>query len=221
MTRHLDNEDGARWILAVSDLHRNRKQMDWVSEQSFDLLLLGGDLLDLGEGRNEVSDWIRSIDRPLAIASGNHDVMKEGPDWLYDLRGSGRIIDEVGYLHGYPICALPWQYDGGDWVDNSAHRCHQAARMRKPWVLLAHHIPPDAYQGEEDRKRALYFESQLAPVVAVTGHLHDLPSVSGGWINPGQNIFREPNHVWFDMKRRKGILNAFHPLHRDVNAFDF
>jgi len=141
MTRHFNNEDGARWILAVSDLHRNKKQMDWVSEQSFDLLLLGGDLLDHGEGRIDVSDWIRAIDRPVAIASGNHDVMKEGPDWLYDLRGPGRVIDEIGCLQGFPICALPWQYDDGDWIDKSAHRCRQAARMRKPWVLLAHHIP--------------------------------------------------------------------------------
>ena len=193
--------------------------MRWISEQSFDLLLLGGDLLDHGEGRIEVSDWIRSIDRPLAIASGNHDVMKGGSDWLHDLRESGRVIDEVGVLNGIPICALPWHYDDGDWIDKSRQRCRQAATMGRPWALIAHHIPPDAYQGAEDRARVLDFESFLTPLIAVTGHLHDRPWVSGGWVNPGQSDFRIPNHVWFDFRRRKGILKAFHSRRHFIHSF--
>lgn len=142
-------------ILAVTDLHKNTDQMRWVIEQKFDLLLIAGDLLDFGEGRTAVSEWIMSIGRSLAIASGNHDCMGSGPDWLYELRGPERVIDEVGTLKGLPICALPWHYDQGDWIDNSAKICRQVSKSAKPWVLLAHHIPPDEYQGEQDRWRAL------------------------------------------------------------------
>lgn len=196
--------------------------MHWVIEQKFDLLLIAGDLLDFGEGRTEVSEWIMSIGRPLAIASGNHDCMGSGSDWLYDLRGAGRLIDQVGTLNGLPVCALPWQYEQGDWIDNSAETCKRVSKSAKQWVLLAHHIPPDEYQGEEDRQRALDFESRLSPLIAVTGHLHDQPWVSGGWVNPGQNDSREPNHVWFDLEHRLGALNVFHPNRRFVlRSFDF
>lgn len=208
-------------ILAVSDIHRNMRQMRWISAQSFDLLLIGGDLLDHGDGQHDVSNWIRSINRPVAISSGNHDGMLEGCDWMYDLRGPGRLIDEVGWLNGLPICALPWRYNDGDWIENSAQRCRRAAKMADIWVLLAHHIPPDDYQGNKDRVRVLDFETQLTPLIAVTGHLHHRPSISGGKVNPGQNDCQEPNHVWFDLRRRKGILNVIHQRSRDIYAFTF
>lgn len=208
-------------ILAVTDLHKNTDQMRWVIEQKFDLLLIAGDLLDFGEGRTEVSEWIMSIGRPLAIASGNHDCMGSGLDWLYDLRGPERVIDEVGTLNGLPICALPWRYDQGDWIDNSAETCKRVSKSTKPWVLLAHHIPPDEYQGEEDRWRALNFESHLSPAITVTGHVHEIPSLSGGWVNPGRNPFQKPNHAWFDMGRRTGFLNVFHSQGKSVDEFVF
>lgn len=221
MTRPPTGRYRTNRILAVSDLHGNKYQMRWVIEQRFDILLIAGDLLDHGEGQKQVSDWIDSIDRPLAIASGNHDVMKEGPDWLYDMRGSDRIIDEVGFLRGLPVCVLPWHYDSGDWIDNSSQRCRQVAKMAKPWVLMAHHVPPDEYQGPEDRTRALEFESGLSPRIAVTGHFHSMPSISGGWVNPGQCNFQQPNHAWFDFDSGRGILNTFHSSGRHVLMFAF
>ncbi|CAN5831774.1 hypothetical protein BH09VER1_BH09VER1_47560 [soil metagenome] len=196
-------------ILATSDLHANRKQMDWVSMTATcqDLILLAGDLLNAGNGREEVSDWVRGLPCPVAISSGNHDFMKEGIDWLYDLRGPERLIDQAGILAGVPVCALPWQYPDGDWLEQAEvdYYC-LVSTARARMIVLSHYIPPTDYQGPENVERVEDFQSAISGSLTFHGHDHRGWRTAGGIICAGQCNGPVPNHAFLNWENREGEL---------------
>jgi Icc-related predicted phosphoesterase len=69
-------------ILHVTDFHFNKSWFDWLLHRAppHDLTVMSGDLLDLASPTPHrqqiawVSDWLGRYPRPLAIASGNHDL---------------------------------------------------------------------------------------------------------------------------------------------------
>lgn len=193
-------------ILATSDIHNNSAQMKWILEASAqaDLLLLAGDLLAEGQGREEVAWWLRKIICPLAIASGNHDVMYGGPHWLHALRSPNRLIDQADTIVGIPVAALPWENENGDWHQNSLALCHSAASCQRPWIMLAHSVTPSGPTRE-----AALFEDSITARLCWTGHTH-IAACSGGWLNCGQTDFKVPNHAWIDWKTGICAVNVYH-----------
>lgn len=188
-------------ILATSDLHGHAEQMAWISSVSrqADLLLLGGDLLHEGIGREFVAAWLLRLPCPFVIASGNHDVMRGGPYWLHDLRASTRIIDEHGEIGGMPICALPWEYEDGVWNTRAASACAATAATGRPWILVTHSLPV----SQDD---VADFESEITARLALTGHTHRAVS-RGPWINCGYSRSSVPNYAWIDWTSRQCSLH--------------
>lgn len=179
-------------ILATSDLHGHAGQMAWISSacRQADLLLLGGDLLHEGMGRELVTGWLHRIPCPLVVASGNHDLMLAGSYWLHDLRAPTRIIDGRGQVSGVPICALPWECEDGDWNTRAASRCAATAKMGRPWILVTHALPVSQYEAAD-------FDSEITARLALTGHTHQA-AWHGPWINCGYSRSSVPNHAWID-----------------------
>ena len=70
-------------MLFVADLHYSLRQFDWLAANAsrYDLVIIGGDLLDLGSALDfdvqiiVVEKYLRRIRRyaPLLVSSGNHD----------------------------------------------------------------------------------------------------------------------------------------------------
>jgi len=68
-------------LLIAGDLHFNKTQFQWLSDQkgTYDCLCLTGDFLngesdDLIHQSEWVSKWLKEIDKTLVICSGNHDL---------------------------------------------------------------------------------------------------------------------------------------------------
>lgn len=188
-------------ILATSDLHGQTEQMVRISSacQQADLLLLGGDLLHEGMGRESVADWLLRLPCPFVIASGNHDVMRGGPYWLHNLRAPTRIVDEHGEVDGVPIRALPWEYEDGAWNTRAASECAATLAMGRPWILVTHSLPVSQDEAAD-------FESEITAHLALTGHTHRAES-RGPWINCGYSRSNVPNHAWIDWTSKQCSLH--------------
>lgn len=102
-------------ILHVADLHLNPGWFDWIAEEAhrFDLIAIGGDLLNAFSGRsmgnqvNAVSKRLIKLDCATVICSGNHDYWLKSPRvkgedrdaeaaWVKRLKGQGKIIGVDG-----------------------------------------------------------------------------------------------------------------------------
>jgi Icc-related predicted phosphoesterase len=109
-------------ILVLGDLHANQAWLRWLVTESrnFSLVCITGDTLNLGcTSRNPkehlatVLRYLRAIQAPLAIVSGNHDVctsagFDEG-QWLSALRKRQVWVDgDVFCFSGYRIRCVPW-----------------------------------------------------------------------------------------------------------------
>lgn len=93
-------------ILHCADLHGNLRWYDWLLREAknHDLVVIAGDLIDQLDGEaagiaaqvSDVSARLRDFPVPLAICSGNHDLVSatEGPvRWLQALRRPGLWAD--------------------------------------------------------------------------------------------------------------------------------
>jgi predicted phosphodiesterase len=99
-------------ILAVSDLHFGLAQYDWVVQQAahYDLVIIAGDLLDLGGHLDLDSQitivvkYLRTISTKtrLMVCSGNHDGDEKNEAqefvarWLQRVRTNGIVVDGMG-----------------------------------------------------------------------------------------------------------------------------
>src|SRR5580692_5295859 len=96
-------------ILFVADLHYTLKQFDWLTANaaSFDAVIIGGDLLDLGS-MVDLEVQIVVVEKYLArlqektrllVSSGNHDcnVRSETGEsvchWLQEVKGGHLYVD--------------------------------------------------------------------------------------------------------------------------------
>jgi hypothetical protein len=115
-------------MLFAADLHYTLKQLDWLVANAgkYDLVIIGGDLLDLGSALDSdvqivvVEKYLRRIHRnaPLLVSSGNHDgdsrnaADESVAEWLLLSRADGLYVDgESAVLEGTRVTACPW-WDG-------------------------------------------------------------------------------------------------------------
>src|SRR6476469_9859240 len=112
-------------ILFVADLHYTLRQYDWLMANAgdYDLVVIGGDLLDLGSALDfdvqivVVEKYLRRIrqNTRLLVSSGNHDgdsrnaANESFAGWLQQARTSGLFVDgDSVVIDGTQVTACPW-----------------------------------------------------------------------------------------------------------------
>jgi len=222
-------------ILAVADLHYALRQFDWVGERldDFDLLVLAGDLLDLGSAvEMDVQEVVVrrylkrfAARRTLLSSSGNHDIQETLPDgervakWMEtlaapNLKPDYRSYDRDGVL--FSIC--PW-WDGPDTRAKAEQVLQEdASREKHTWIWLHHNPPagtPIAWTGTEDGGDSIALEwiRRYQPDFVFSGHIHNAPFYAeGSWhsrvgksvvFNAGKQPGGEPAHIVLDLEKRE------------------
>jgi Icc-related predicted phosphoesterase len=227
-------------ILAIADLHYALRQFDWVGEhvENFDLLVLAGDLLDLGSAVDldvqevVVEKYLRKFarQRMLLSSSGNHDIQEllaEGEraaSWMESLKSPKLKPDYESYQSGdilFTVC--PW-WDGPD-TRARTEQClmADAAKPKKTWIWLHHNPPlgtPVAWTGREDGGDpvALEWIQLYQPDFVFSGHIHNAPFyAAGSWhtrigksvvFNAGKQPGGEPTRIILDLATRRAVWNS-------------
>jgi len=220
-------------ILFVADLHYALKQFDWLTARagSFDLAIIGGDLLDLGSALDlEVQivvvekylSRLRERTRVL-VSSGNHDcnarsVADESVcKWLQDFKAGQLFVD------GDSVETADALFTICPWWDGPASRAEvvqllerDAARIKSKWIWI-HHAPPDRSpvswtgKGFAGDGSLVEWIRRFEPNVVLSGHIHNAPFVAhGSWVdrvantwvfNPGRQIGPYPACLILDLER--------------------
>jgi predicted MPP superfamily phosphohydrolase len=103
-------------MLFAADLHYTLKQLDWLvaNAERYDLVIIGGDLLDLGSALDfdvqivVVEKYLRRIRQhaPLLVSSGNHDgdsrnaADESVAEWLLQSQTDGLYVDGESAVFG-------------------------------------------------------------------------------------------------------------------------
>jgi len=221
-------------ILAVSDLHFGLKQFDWVVSQAerYDLVIIAGDLLDLGGHLDLDSQitivvkYLRAISAKtrLLVCSGNHDGDEKNDAqefiarWLQRVRAAGLIVDGASVeINGLRLSVCPW-WDGPatrETMQQFLRAEHATAPRHWLWV---HHAPPDgvgvSWTGKEHAGDTFLVATinELSPDFVFSGHIHNSPFRAGGtwadrigrtWVfNPGKQLGVPPAYIELDLERR-------------------
>jgi Icc-related predicted phosphoesterase len=221
-------------ILAVSDLHFGLAQFDWVAQQAphYDLVIIAGDLLDLGGHLDLDSQitivvkYLRTISArsKLLVCSGNHDGDEKNEAqefiarWLQRVRAAGLVVDGGSFALGdLRLSVCPW-WDGPATRGTMQEflRTERAAAP-KQW-LWVHHAPPDgvgvSWTGHKHAGDAFLVNiiQELGPDFVFSGHIHNSPFRSGGawasrigrtWtFNAGQQLGVPPAFIELDLARQ-------------------
>lgn len=220
-------------ILAVADLHYSLQQFDWVAENmgGCDLLVLAGDLLDLGSQvdldiqEEVVRRYLRKFSRHITVvaSSGNHDIGEPTRNgervalWLERLKSPSIFADYSSFeKDGTLFSICPW-WDGPITMERTASLlAEDAAKDKKAWIWL-HHFPPQgtgvAWTGKTDGGDPQIREwiGKYQPDFVFSGHIHHAPFYSQGdwnsklgktWIfNAGRQPGRIPTRIVLDLTR--------------------
>jgi len=221
-------------ILAVSDLHFGLKQFDWIVQQAarYDVVILAGDMLDLGGHLDLDSQitivvkYLRAISAKtfLLVCSGNHDGDERNEShefvasWLQRVRAAGLVVDGGSVQRDdirFSVC--PW-WDGPKTRETMQQFLrNERGSVHGPW-LWVHHAPPDGFgvswTGHAHAGDAFLVGiiNELAPDFVFSGHIHNSPFRSGGawasrvgrtWtFNPGRQLGAPPAYIELDLEKR-------------------
>jgi Icc-related predicted phosphoesterase len=200
-----------------------------VNAASFDVVVIGGDLLDLGSAL-EIDVQIVVIEKYLnrlrertrvLVSSGNHDgdhrleTNESVCRWLHEVRAGKLFVDgDSVELDDTLITICPW-WDGPTTrsdIENLLAR--DAARAKSRWIWI-HHAPPDQSPVSWAGKRfggdefLVQWIQHYQPELVLCGHIHNAPFIrNGSWIdrlgrtwvfNPGKQIGPCPTYLAFDL----------------------
>ncbi len=227
-------------ILALADLHYALRQFDWVEEhlEHYDLVVLAGDLLDLGAAVDldvqeiVVEKYLRKFAsrRILLTASGNHDIegvfddSERAARWMESLKSPSLKVDYESYqIRDVLFTICPW-WDGPDTrAKTESHLLADAAKPKKTWIWLHHNPPlgtPIAWTGREDGGDpvALEWIERYQPDFVFSGHIHNAPFyAAGGWytrigksviFNAGKQPGGIPTRIILDLENRRAEWNS-------------
>ncbi len=225
-------------LLHLSDLHGNKTWFYWVAKQARATgcaVAISGDLVDadaqqassaLKRQIDWIGTWVRAIDFPLFLCSGNHDiVLDDNADWLRALARPGVTVDGgVGVFGDWTIACLPWGSEAVDFL--------------RPNVVEAdvwlHHAPPSecGLGRSDDGGQPIDFGSDdlfaaLSPAwgarakLVLSGHVHTATKwqakcgraicLNAAGDNPLATV---PKHVLIDLKAGEAILKSGHMVDR-------
>jgi Icc-related predicted phosphoesterase len=219
-------------ILFVADLHYALKQFDWLTATaaSFDVVIIGGDLLDLGSAL-DIDVQIVVVEKYLArlraktrllVSSGNHDcnVRSDAGEsvckWLHDAKDGRMFVDgDRVEIAGMLITICPWWDGPVSRADVEKLLVRDAGRKGAKWIWI-HHAPADqspvSWTGKEfgGDKFLVEWIRRFEPDLVLSGHIHNAPFVPhGSWIdqigrtwvfNPGKQIGPSPTYLTFNLE---------------------
>jgi len=217
-------------MVFVADLHYTLKQLDWLVTNAghYDLVIIGGDLLDLGSALDfdvqivVVEKYLHRIRRntPLLVSSGNHDgdsrnaANESFAEWLLLSRAEGLFVDgESALLGDTRVTACPW-WDGPVSRAELENLLAREATTRASRWIWSHHEPPEgarvSWSGKEFLGDPFLREwiNRFEPDLVLSGHFHNAPFYpEGSWIdrvgktwvfNPGRQPGSFPTYIILD-----------------------
>lgn len=145
--------------LLVADLHYDLRKLDWVlaEAEAVDLLVVAGDLLDIGSRvplDAQITVSLEYLARGAArattvVCSGNHDLDGRADSgekvtrWLAEARSAGVVVDGASTAVGdWLVTACAW-WEGPETLARLEADLDEAAAVRTgPW-LWAYHGPAE------------------------------------------------------------------------------
>jgi Icc-related predicted phosphoesterase len=218
-------------MLFAADLHYTLKQLDWLVANAgrYDLVIIGGDLLDLGSALDfdvqivVVEKYLHRIRRhaPLLVSSGNHDgdsrnaADESVAEWLLLSRADGLYVDGESAVFGdLRVTACPW-WDGPTSRAELAMLLEREAATNTGRWIWSHHAPPAGarvcWSGKNFLGDPYLLEwiNRFKPDLVLSGHIHNAPFYpEGSWIdrightwvfNPGRQPGPIPTHLNLDL----------------------
>jgi Icc-related predicted phosphoesterase len=218
-------------LLFAADLHYTLEQFDWLvgNAGQYDLVVIGGDLLDLGSALDYdvqivvVEKYLRRIRRhaPLLVSSGNHDgdsrnaAHESVAEWLLLSRADGLYVDGDSPVFGdLKVTACPW-WDGPITRAELATLLEKEAAAERGRWIWSHHAPPAGarvcWSGKEylGDPYLLDWIHRFKPDLVLSGHMHNAPFYpEGSWVdrigetwvfNPGREPGPMPAHLNLDL----------------------
>ncbi len=206
-------------ILHVTDFHFNKRWFDWLLHRApaHDLVVMSGDMLDLtavtphGRQIEWVSGWLNDFPRPIAVASGNHDLEWDSRTerWTpaYWLR---RLVNPSVWTDGQRVAL------NGLSILNIGATTRPKGGAADVWVA---HAPPSGTAvatrpdgtdaGDHDLVPAV---ERYAPRLVLSGHVHNAirwreQRHGTLFLNPGCDpdaLF--PNHILVETDRLSSEL---------------
>ncbi len=219
-------------MLFVADLHYTLKQLDWLAANAgkYDLVIIGGDLLDLGSALDfdvqivVVEKYLQSIRKsaPLLVSSGNHDgdshnAANEGfAGWLLLSRAEGLFVDGESVLLGDTrVTACPWWNGPVSRAELEGLLVRESAKSARRWIW-SYHEPPEGARVSWTGKKMIgdrflrEWISRFEPDLVLSGHVHSAPFYpEGSWIdrigktwvfNPGRQPGPFPTCIILDFE---------------------
>lgn len=219
-------------ILFVADLHYTLRQYDWLAANAgdYDLVIIGGDLLDLGSALDfdvqivVVEKYLHRIRKNtrLLVSSGNHDgdsrnaANESYAGWLRQCRVEGLFVDgESAVIGDTRVTACPWWDGPVSRAELQSFLESESAQTTSRWIWC-HHAPPDRAQVSWAGKKYIgdpflrEWIERLGPDLVLSGHIHSTPFLSeGSWIdrvgktwvfNPGRQIGPFPTYIRLDLE---------------------
>jgi Icc-related predicted phosphoesterase len=220
-------------MLFVADLHYALKQFDWLmaSAARFDVVVIGGDLLDLGSDLPidvqiiVVEKYLRRLRERtrLLVSSGNHDgdhrlaTNESICHWLHEVKDGQLFVDgDSVEINGTLISICPWWDGPSTRAEIDKQLAQDAARVKSKWIWI-NHSPPDkspvSWAGKKFGGDEFLVEwiQHYQPDLVLSGHIHNAPFIQhGSWIdrlgktwvfNPGKQIGPNPTYLAFDFDR--------------------
>ena len=218
-------------MLFVADLHYTLRQYDWLTANAgdYDLVIIGGDLLDLGSPLDfdvqivVVEKYLHRIRQKtrLLVSSGNHDgdsrnaANESFAGWLRLSRAEGLFVDgDSAVIGDTRVTACPW-WDGPVSRAELVSLLEREASQKANRWLWSHHAPPDGARVSWAGKKFIgdpflrEWIERFGPDLVLSGHIHNTPFLSeGSWIdrvgktwvfNPGRQIGQIPAYIRIDL----------------------
>lgn len=225
-------------ILLTADLHMDLKQFEWLEQQAsrFDLIVIGGDLLQLGHSSNkeeQISQVLPFLKRikaqcPILISSGNHDsdrrnqAGEECADWIQEFASEFEVPSNFAN-NRYRFTSCPW-WNG----PQSREAMLDQLNSEQPedgvtWIWI-HHSPPRGsrtawtLKGDVGDPFLLKLIGQYRPAYVLSGHVHNAPFYAeGGWsekvgntwvFNAGKQPGKVPAHIELDLGKKSARYSS-------------
>jgi len=192
-------------ILVISDIHgKYIKSIDYLKKNSFDLIILTGDITDFGptELAEEILNEISSFNIPVLAIPGNCD-----PINLYksidnskavNIHGKTVTIKNIGIcgFGGSNITPFNTPLEFGEIeIYNNSHRLMKEIQNHEITILVTHvppldtktdQLPSGEHVGSKSLRKII---EEFQPSINVCGHIHEARAIDKigktNIINPG------------------------------------